>query len=36
MKIFVISDTHGKTSKVTQVWSKLTDVDLVVHLGDYI
>ena len=36
MKIFVISDTHGKTSKVTEVWSKLTNVDLVIHLGDYI
>ncbi|MCQ4637286.1 metallophosphoesterase [Anaerovorax odorimutans] len=36
MKIFVISDTHGRTEKVTEVWAKLTNVDLVVHLGDYI
>lgn len=35
MKIFVISDTHGKTSKVTEVWSRLSDVDLIIHLGDY-
>lgn len=35
MKIFVISDTHGKTSKVQEVWEKLTNVDLVIHLGDY-
>lgn len=35
MKIFVISDTHGRTDKVEEVWKKLTDVDLVVHLGDY-
>ena len=35
MKIFVISDTHGKTEKVREVWKKLTDVDLIVHLGDY-
>lgn len=36
MKIFVISDTHGKTAKVREVWDKLTDVDLIIHLGDYI
>lgn len=36
MKIFVISDTHGKTAKVMEVWQKLHDVDLVIHLGDYI
>ena len=35
MKIFVISDTHGKTAKVEEVWEKLTGVDLVIHLGDY-
>lgn len=35
MKIFVISDTHGKTSKAEEVWEKLTGVDLVIHLGDY-
>lgn len=35
MKIFVISDTHGKLDKVMEVWKKLTNVDLVIHLGDY-
>lgn len=35
MKIFVTSDTHGRIDKVEEVWSRLTDVDLVVHLGDY-
>lgn len=35
MKIFVISDTHGKTAKVEEVWKKLTNIDLVIHLGDY-
>ena len=35
MKIFVISDTHGKLDKVLEVWDKLTNVDLVIHLGDY-
>lgn len=35
MKIFVISDTHGKLDKVKEVWEKLTGVDLVIHLGDY-
>ena len=36
MKIFVISDTHGKIAKVKQVWDKLTDVDLLIHLGDHV
>ena len=35
MKIFVINDTHGRTEKVEEVWNRLTDVDLVLHLGDY-
>lgn len=35
MKIFVISDTHGKLDKVMEVWDRLTNVDLVIHLGDY-
>lgn len=35
MKIFVISDTHRKLDKVLEVWKKLTNVDLVIHLGDY-
>lgn len=35
MKIFVTSDTHGRTDKVEEVWERLTGVDLVIHLGDY-
>lgn len=35
MKIFVTGDTHGRTDKVEEVWNRLTDVDLVFHLGDY-
>ena len=36
MKLFIISDTHGKIAKVREVWSKLTSVNLIIHLGDYI
>lgn len=35
MKIFVISDTHGRIKKAVEVYKNLTDVDLMVHLGDY-
>jgi len=35
MKILVISDTHGKLNKVRDIWSKLTDVDMIVHAGDF-
>lgn len=35
MKILVISDTHGSTGKVLEIWEKLTNVDLIIHLGDY-
>ena len=35
MKILAISDTHGKLNKVRDVWSKLNDIDLVLHAGDY-
>ncbi|MBN7772943.1 metallophosphoesterase family protein [Clostridium aminobutyricum] len=34
MKLFVISDTHGKLDKVLEVCKKLTAVDLILHLGD--
>jgi len=36
MKIFVISDTHGKTAKVKEVWDRLSNIDMVIHLGDYV
>lgn len=35
MKLFVISDTHGRLDKVIQVFEKLKDIDLIVHLGDF-
>lgn len=34
MKIFVISDTHGKIDKAAEIYHNLKDIDLVVHLGD--
>lgn len=36
MKILAISDTHGKLNKVRDIWKKLTDIDLIVHAGDFI
>ncbi|MEF9922304.1 MAG: metallophosphoesterase [Anaerovoracaceae bacterium] len=35
MKIFVISDTHGMLSKAIEVFEGLTDIDLIIHCGDY-
>lgn len=35
MKLFVISDTHGNVDKAEQVFKKLNNVDLIIHLGDY-
>ena len=35
MKILVLSDTHDKLSRVRDIWPKLTDIDLVIHAGDY-
>ena len=34
MKILVISDTHGKIDRALEIYNKLDDIDLVVHLGD--
>lgn len=34
MKLFVISDTHGKINKVLEVYRRLTDIDMIIHLGD--
>ena len=36
MKILVISDTHGKLNKIRDIWPKLTDIDLIIHAGDFI
>lgn len=35
MKIFVISDTHGKTQRAKEVYARLKGIDLIVHLGDF-
>ena len=36
MKILAISDTHGKLNKVRDIWPKLTDIDMILHTGDFI
>ena len=38
MRILIISDTHGKLKRVYDVYNKLSktsDIDLIVHCGDY-
>ena len=35
MKFLVISDTHGKIGRAAEIYRKLTDIDFLVHLGDY-
>lgn len=35
MKIIVISDTHGDTDNAEEVLKQNSDVDLIIHLGDY-
>lgn len=35
MKILLLSDTHGDLQKAFQVYEKLTDIDLLLHCGDY-
>jgi putative phosphoesterase len=35
MRIFVISDTHGRIDKAVEIYNKLQDIDLIVHLGDH-
>ena len=34
MRIFVISDTHGRIDKAVEIYKTLQDIDLIVHLGD--
>ncbi|NLD19014.1 MAG: metallophosphoesterase [Clostridiales bacterium] len=36
MKILVIGDTHGKLNKVRDIFPRLTNIDLIVHTGDFI
>ncbi|MCX8129389.1 MAG: metallophosphoesterase [Clostridia bacterium] len=35
MKILVLSDTHGDTDKAEEAIRTESDVDLIIHLGDY-
>ena len=35
MKILVIGDTHGKLSRVRDIWPKLKNIDLIAHTGDH-
>lgn len=35
MKILVIGDTHGKLNKVRDIFPKLSNIDLILHTGDY-
>ena len=35
MRIYVISDTHGKIDKAIEIYHTLTEIDLIVHLGDH-
>ncbi len=35
MKILVLSDTHGDTSKAEKVIRRNKGIDLIIHLGDY-
>lgn len=35
MKFLVISDTHGKTEIVQEIYNKIGDIDSIIHLGDY-
>jgi len=35
LRIFVISDTHGKIDKAVEIYKSLQDIDLIVHLGDH-
>jgi len=35
LKLFVISDTHGRIDKAVEIYKSLTDIDMIIHLGDY-
>lgn len=35
MKILLLSDTHGDLSRPCEIYKKLTDIDLILHCGDY-
>ncbi len=35
MRIYVISDTHGKIDKAIELYHTLQEIDLIIHLGDH-
>jgi putative phosphoesterase len=35
LRIYVISDTHGRVDKAIEIYGTLRDIDLIVHLGDH-
>lgn len=35
-KIMVMSDTHGNKSNIAKALTTFTDVDAIIHLGDYV
>ena len=36
MRIFVISDTHGRTDEIIEKIKEMEEPDLIIHLGDYV
>jgi uncharacterized protein len=34
MRVLIISDTHGKNERIDELWEKVGEVDLLIHLGD--
>ncbi|NMA86763.1 MAG: metallophosphoesterase [Tissierellia bacterium] len=36
MRIFVISDTHGRTDRIISKIKQMEEPDLIIHLGDYV
>lgn len=35
MKVLVVSDSHGETSKMESLIDNNNDIDMLIHLGDY-
>ncbi len=35
MRIFIVSDSHGRIGKALEAFSDLSDIDLIIHLGDF-
>jgi putative phosphoesterase len=35
VRIYVISDTHGRIDKAMEIYESLDEIDLIVHLGDH-